>query len=282
MPKPIKSLSGFVAKISRIQNKSLGVQFLFRGHSKTSYELKPSVFRANNLVANEHLMLRQLLAENPKQFSDDVSFFDRLVRCQHYGLPTRLLDVSRNPLVALYFSCCSNPASKGRVIIIRPDIEKQKYFDSDVVSMLSALSMLKGVEKTDLLEDASRSANSNKAKRVSDFNKTNSADRLIQMVRREKPFFRTEIDPYDLAKIASVTPRKLHERIKSQDGAFLLFGLLGEINETRLDGITIENVDIKSESKERILSELSVMGISEKNLFPEIEKSASQIKKRYS
>ncbi len=38
--------------------------------------------------------------------------FDRLVRMQHFGLPTRLLDVSLNPLIALCVATDPGPSTK--------------------------------------------------------------------------------------------------------------------------------------------------------------------------
>lgn len=228
MTRPITSLQGFIRKITSLTLSNQGTRLLFRGHSKKSYLLSPSVYRSKNLRDAEHLLLRQLFAEHPREFSEDTSTFDRLVRAQHYGLPTRLLDVTRNPLVALYFSSSSNPSENGRVIVIKPNIEEQTYYDSSVVSIISNLSLLRFSEKTALIEKyvdvAIRHASEEemetirspgarigsllleimsrkKDEIISDFNESPAVSKLCSLVRREIPDFSARIDPRDLCKV---------------------------------------------------------------------------------
>ena len=77
--------------------------------------------------------------------------FDKLVRMQHFGLPTRLLDVSLNALVALYFATDPGPdsgkASDGMVTAFAIPPEREKYFDSDSVSCLANLANMTSEEK---------------------------------------------------------------------------------------------------------------------------------------
>lgn len=54
----------------------------------------------------------------PKEFQGMNSILDKLVEMQHYNLPTRLLDVSSNALVALLFAC-QDFESDGEVIIFK-------------------------------------------------------------------------------------------------------------------------------------------------------------------
>lgn len=100
----VNSVSEFIEKIVQLDNKE-GTEIFYRGHANRDWELLPSIFRTPNGVEKEHLLFRDMVAHEPQSFSECKSALDYLVQMQHYGLPTRLLDMTTNPLVALYFAC---------------------------------------------------------------------------------------------------------------------------------------------------------------------------------
>lgn len=289
MPKAITSLEGFIRKLANLHEANPGIQLLFRGHSKKTYGLSPSIFRNENHIKSEHLMIRQLVAQHPSDFAQDRWIFDQLVRAQHYGLPTRLLDVTLNPLVALYFAVASQPGSRGSVVIFKPEVGRQKYYDSDAVSCLSALALMTYSEKESMRVDASDvlKNHTDKKNRALDsvllekFNNIEVVQKLIQLVRQEKPDFRPIIQPIDLARPIAVVPKKMHARILAQNGSFILFGLARKPNTANMAHIEHEEIDIDQSSKTKFLKELSAVGITESSMFPEIERAALAIKGRY-
>lgn len=102
----VNSVSEFIEKIVQL-DKEEGTEIFYRGHADRDWELLPSIFRTPNGVEKEHLLFRDMVAHEPQSFSECKSALDYLVQMQHYGLPTRLLDMTMNPLVALYFACQS-------------------------------------------------------------------------------------------------------------------------------------------------------------------------------
>ena len=104
----ISSVSEFIEKIVQ-RDKEAETETFYRGHANKDWELLPSIFRTPNGVEKEHLLFRDMVAHEPQSFSECKSALDYLVQMQHYGLPTRLLDMTTNPLVALYFACQPTP-----------------------------------------------------------------------------------------------------------------------------------------------------------------------------
>lgn len=270
MTQTIKSLTGFVQKISKTAPAG-GEVLLYRGHSdRGSYKLIPSILREDVLRTNEHSILRELVASHPNEFTPDSTTFDRLVRVQHYSLPTRLLDVTLNPLVALFFASDYRADTSGEVIVFRVKKDSVKFFDSDTVSCIANLAHLKADEKAGIdfgLAD------------IDEFNGQKPIDRLIQFIRAEKPHFRAKIIKDDLKKVVCVKPKKNNPRILAQSGVFLLFGLTDSLETNPVADISIDRIIINKNEKEKIRKELDRMAVNDSTLFPDIEKSAIYIRK---
>ena len=116
-----------------IANKSSGL-VLFRGHADAhSWTLAPTLARCVgphsklNLARlggwaklEQHILERFQRHAQPHLNSPPDSMIDWLVLGQHHGLPTRLLDWSENPLIALYFALSTDVGAEAAVWMIEP------------------------------------------------------------------------------------------------------------------------------------------------------------------
>ncbi len=115
----------------------------FRGQ-KAQYDLMPSLFRHQEWVEREMELNARVYSERPQDFADCSSTFEKLVRLKHYVQPSRLIDLSANPLVALFFACSiSSYEEKEDVGVIYEaycENENEKFAcASDTVLMLTAM-----------------------------------------------------------------------------------------------------------------------------------------------
>lgn len=115
-----------------------GVEFWFRGHCDITWTLVPSAHRTHDLRVTERSMLarfRQQAAAVGQPYGFDE--WGWITYAQHHGLPTRLLDWSQSPLVALFFSCQrrakdeSDIEPDGEFFWLRPHELNDEAGDSD-------------------------------------------------------------------------------------------------------------------------------------------------------
>lgn len=99
----IASVNAFVDAISNLRQDKIAdnaQEWFFRGQKNAEWDVRPNLFRGDDLVA-EHIFIDKAQRQNPVEFHECTSSFEILTKLQHYGLGTRLLDVTLNPLVAL-------------------------------------------------------------------------------------------------------------------------------------------------------------------------------------
>jgi hypothetical protein len=134
----IESLAHYMAWVDK--NRPEGSEhehiLFYRGHADVKFQLMPSVYRIQEEKSFrdvEHQLYEEMLRHSPTVFRKDKTIFERLVRMQHYGLPTRLLDLTLNPLIALYFACCDQEKKDGEVILFpRKKIVREVGYPSDI------------------------------------------------------------------------------------------------------------------------------------------------------
>lgn len=281
----IKNISDFIRELNKIPAPRK-TELFFRGHSDKDYELKPGIYRNSKLIDNEHILFKEFILRTPYDFLNEKSALEQLVKMQHYSLPTRLLDITSNPLVALYFACSGDKNKDGKIISFRIPSSHIKYYDSYTVSILANIAKTPNDFNIKDITDLN----------VEEFNKNTNIQYLLRQIREEKAFFQANINPKDIEKVVAVKVKQSNNRIIKQSGAFLIFGINREktnpasVPEKWIVGSQSGKADNKIEIdftihrdyKKEILKELDILSINESTLFPELDNQARYLKNRYS
>ena len=262
----IDNISDFVGVVTKEDKEYcsdiLNQMTFYRGHSDGSWALLPQVFRTDKDFANEHIYLREFQREIPEEASN-MDLFDVLVKAQHYGIPTRLLDVSLNPLVALYFACANNDDKDG--CVYRFDNEFT-YFQEHDLAKLIVHYIFKFKDMVNW-NDKMKNGLKKSLQRDGYLGFTGEVDELL--VGDQNCIF--------------ILPKLSNSRIRFQQGAFILFNTKLKVfpgdkirfllpNEEDYSRVKpSKKLIVKKERKKDMLIGLERLGISERTLFPELE-----------
>lgn len=275
----VKSIDEYTRYIFSLKKEHMHETLFYRGHSKLNYLLQPGIKREQYWLKNEDIMYQELLVRCAQDFIHCHTHLDYLVEMQHYGLPTRLLDITENPLVALYFACSSNRDKIGEVFILSTESGNVKYAKSDTVAILSALPTLSYEEQKKLYQTCTNGINED-----SDMDYEILARKLAAEVKSRNPAFEPKIRKKDLLGNIFVIPVRNNQRIIKQEGSFIICGISG--GQDQLDNLCCSDDENKRiilivKDKEKILRELDVLSINRASLFPEIDDVAEYIKEKY-
>lgn len=126
----VQGLPDYIRKITTLKPRKTespltGYGIVFRGLSDASFKLTPSIGRTvspywmNTIQTKETEQINQAQLKFPELFQNSDWPAINLAKLQHYGIPTRMMDVTSNALVGLYFACQSdakNPDADGEVV----------------------------------------------------------------------------------------------------------------------------------------------------------------------
>ncbi len=266
----VDSLSDCLESIKKLK-KSLRVDevLCFRGSSNIANGPLPGIFWENDV--DESSFYHDLILEYPEEFDCKKDHLGTLAKMQHYGLPTRMLDVSGNAFVSLYFATSSNVGKDGYVDVFKVKKSEILKHNSDKALMLSCLPCLdkKSQESIRLF------CENNKGKINESMIKNDDAMvRFLHEIRGEYPAFECAIIGEDLLNSYFVRANKNNQRMKIQDGYFIIHGLDNDKFNEFVDSHLVGKMIIKSGKKSEFLSDLNSMGIRDDVIFPDLERTA--------
>ncbi len=289
----ITSVDEYMREISKLNQdkKDPNAQLFFRGQAVDYWDIRPSIFR-DRMLSVEHYLMSEPLRQIPNEFVNLGDSFAIMEKYQHYGMCTRLLDVTTNPLVALYFACehCGKETYKNLgsdtieemfpqgIVYFKEENMPLKYNDLDVkiISRLASYDLNDAYTLEQIVGQLCEDGiiSNEQGKRWSD------EKGLLEFI-------------HICQSVCTVLPVMNNDRLIRQSGAFLLPGkfnvtyrgdnlqnaIITKAESNLRDEFDKSFFYISDDNKEKIRIELEHCNISEANLFPELEYQLKYIRK---
>lgn len=236
----------------------------WRGHADATWSLKPHVFRPrpNGKPFKEvglinHFKMRAAGRLGGRK--EPASEVEWLFLAQHYGLPTRLLDWTENPLAALYFA-----------------LHAEGHTDCDACLWAASPTMLNVAHA-----DPTRPGGAQRGfvwfeerpiRAIAMLGHGFTAEAIRKKLFPDEPQLR------QLPSVVALGAVELDERIVAQSGRFTIHAVASGIEELRESGGYLRKFVIPASEKNAMAYRLQMMGIRSWNLFPDLQRLAEGLK----
>jgi hypothetical protein len=267
------TVEDFLSLIKSFRIAGTKEKLAYRGSAKIEYEFEPSLFRKEYGIKNERYYYGHAIQLAPEEFTN-MSAFDILCKMQHYSIPTRLLDLTSNPLIALWFACEKEKEKDGKVEVV-----SGTFYRSDIHEIQIICSI--GDFLSRYLDDPKKPS-----LRLETFRDYLMKKNIWCYSDRFERYLNAVLE----LKFIGIRPNYSHQRLKAQQGLFMLFGCGKNLSEMKENSFPINKpgpkafdesiftIKIPSKAKEKILEQLAEIGFDKSRIFPELEHISEYVK----